>query len=120
MFDYNGGGEVMDIGSGYHIMPEDKFMSIVNLMNMNMDDREVYVTMYYDYIDGDLPLNWLPTKVIWLDADACQTSEIRPPQESGDFNIRSLSWTPNFEGRIVDSVGHLHDGMLLLQVMGEN
>lgn len=55
IFIYNSGTD-MSSGSGYHISKEDKFMYLVELMNMNMETKVVYVTMTYDIIEGK-PLN---------------------------------------------------------------
>jgi hypothetical protein len=97
-------------GSGYHITKEDKFAYLVELMNMNMKDTTVYLTMTYDYLEGALPTGWKDIKTVWLDANQCGTSEVKPPKEDGPFTIESKPWTPNFEGRIVSAMGHLHDG----------
>lgn len=43
-FTYNTGTD-MSSGTGYHISKDDKFMYMVELMNMNMEDKVVYVTM---------------------------------------------------------------------------
>lgn len=43
---------VKDQVLGYHLNPTDKFAFIVDLMNQNMDDRTVYMTMTYDYAEG--------------------------------------------------------------------
>jgi hypothetical protein len=111
VFDYNIGGKDMSKGTGYYVTPDDKFAYLVDLMNMNMDRMQVYVTMTYDYIDGRMPEGWKQTKTVWLDAASCLTSEVKPPQQSGSFELISPAWTPNFEGRIIDAIGHLHDGM---------
>jgi hypothetical protein len=39
---------VKDSIMGYYLLPTDKFSFIVDLMNQNMDDRTVYMTMTYD------------------------------------------------------------------------
>lgn len=57
-FNYNPGGTDMSSGTGFHITKEDKLMYLVELMNMNMEDKVVYVTMTYDFIEGK-PLNRL-------------------------------------------------------------
>lgn len=56
-------------------------------MNMNMEDKTVFVTMTYDIIDGALPAGWKDVKVVWFDANQCGTSEVNPPKQSGQFLI---------------------------------
>jgi len=72
---------------------------------MNMDDRVVYLTMTYDIVDGALPQGWMDVKPVWLDANNCGTSDVDPPQESGQFFISSKPWTPNFEGEVLSLGG---------------
>lgn len=104
-FNYNPNGD-----TGYHLKTADKFSYLVELMNMNMEDKVVYVTMTYDYLPGDLPKGWGETKSVWLDANQCSTSEVRAPKENGTFTIESKRWKPNFEGKVISAMGHLHDG----------
>jgi hypothetical protein len=114
VMDFNPGGINMTYGTGYHLTPEDKFHYIVDLMNMNMEDKEVYLTMTYDIIPGQLPPGWDEVKTVWLDANNCMISDVQPPSENGTFQIGSAPWKPNFEGRIINMVGHLHDGECLV------
>lgn len=97
-------------GTGYYLTPEDKFSYLVDLMNMNMENKQVYMTMTYDYIDGQLPAGWNAVKTVWLDLVSCGTSEKAAPQQTGSYSVESDPWRPNFEGKIIDSIGHLHDG----------
>jgi hypothetical protein len=95
---------------GYHLRTADKYAFIVDLMNMNMQDKTVYMTMYYDFVEGPMPSGWQDIKVVWFDVAQCGTSEVRPPKQNGNFAITSGKWAPNFEGTIVGIGGHLHDG----------
>jgi hypothetical protein len=103
--------------AGYHVKSTDKFAFIVDLMNMNMQDKVVYMTMYYDILEGPLPAGWKDVKTVWFDANQCGTSEVRPPKQNGQFTISSGRWVPNFEGEPLGVGGHLHDGGVDLQVM---
>jgi len=75
------------------------------------------MTMTYDILDGPLPPKWNEIKTVWLDAAACLDSEVRPPQEAGNFVVQSKPWKPNFEGKIMGGMGHVHDGGLELDVL---
>lgn len=44
-FIYNPNENGLESGSGYHLKKEDKFAYLVELMNMNMQDAVVYMTM---------------------------------------------------------------------------
>jgi hypothetical protein len=96
--------------SAYHLDSADRFFWLVELMNMNMKDETVYITMTYDYTDGALPSGWSDVKTVFLDANACKSSEVPSPKGKQQFSIQSKPWKPNVEGRIIDSIGHLHDG----------
>jgi hypothetical protein len=72
---------------GYHLRSTDRFAFIVDLMNMNMEDKVVYLTMTYDLIEGPLPAGWKDVKPVWFDANQCGTSEVNPPKQNGQFTI---------------------------------
>jgi hypothetical protein len=103
---YQGGAE----STAYHLDAADKFSFLVELMNMNMEDQVVYITMTYDILDGSLPKGWKDVKTVFLDVKSCGTSEVKPPQGKTEFALESEPWTPNIEGTILDAGGHLHDG----------
>jgi len=117
VFDFNPGGKDLSKGAGYYLTPQDKFHYLVDLMNMNMDARPVYMTMTYDILPGELPAGWSSAKTVWLDVASCMTSEVPAPQQSGAFEIKSIPWKPNFEGKIIDSIGHLHDGGVAVETL---
>jgi hypothetical protein len=111
-FNHNPNGKDLSQGTGYQITSADKFHYLVHLMNMHMEDKLVYLTMTYDIMEGQLRPGWNDTKAFWLDAASCLTSEVYPRKQSGSFTIESPTWKPNFEGKLLWSVGHLHDGKL--------
>jgi hypothetical protein len=86
-------------------------------MNMNMQDATVYITMTYDVVDGPLPQGWQDVKSAFLDANSCKSSEVPSPKGKTQFTIQSKPWRPNVEGRIIDSIGHLHDGGIQIDIM---
>ncbi|KAF2402989.1 hypothetical protein EJ06DRAFT_554535 [Trichodelitschia bisporula] len=102
--------------AGYYLRPEDQFRLIVDLINMNHNDRLVYVTLTFDYLDGPLPAGWQDIKPVWLDVDNCGSSEVRPPVETGKFVLSSRPWTPNVEGEVVGTIGGITDGAAGLRV----
>lgn len=116
-FNYNNPGSTdLSSGTGYYLRKEDKFQYLVELMNMNMQDVVVYITMVYDFIDGPLPKGWMEVKPVWLDANQCGSSEVRPRSETGSFAIESRPWNPNFEGKVLEAMGHLHDGGVDIEI----
>jgi hypothetical protein len=93
---------------GYKLNPEDKFHAIVDLMNENMVDNTVYLTVTYDYIESH-PADYDNIKVVWLDVQQCGTSEVVSPHKDNVFSIGS-DWTSDVSGEILGAGGHLHDG----------
>jgi hypothetical protein len=93
---------------GYFMNAADKFALIVDFMNENREDKVVYLTITYDYVDGR-PEGFSNFRSIWLDVAQCGTSEVRPPKQSGQFDV-SQDWTANLNADILGAGGHLHDG----------
>jgi hypothetical protein len=93
---------------GYYMNPQDKFALIVDFMNENKDDKVVYLTMTYDYMEGR-PEGFSNFRSIWLDVAQCGTSEVRPPKEMGSFEVQQ-EWVANLNADILGAGGHLHDG----------
>lgn len=105
---------------GYFLRKTDEYRYIVDLMNMNMKDEIVYVTMTYDFFDGPMQDGWTDLQPVWLDADQCGMSDIHPPKNKGAFTISSKPWTPNVEGEVIGIGTHLHDGGTTLQIVVDN
>jgi hypothetical protein len=105
---------------GYKLKPTDKFALIVDLMNENMEDKLVYLTMTFDFIPGH-PADYDDMKPVWFDVAQCLTSEWPPPYDDGNYTIPTAVWTANFDGDILGAAGHLHDGgqRVILEVDGK-
>jgi len=84
---------------GYPIYGGDHFGLIVDLMNMNTAAKNVYLTIYYDYVDGH-PSHMQEVKPVWLDAAQCATSEIGGRSAGSKFDFASTPWISNFEGEV--------------------
>lgn len=94
--------------SAYHLNPADRFFYLVELMNMNDEDAQVYITMTYDVLPGALPAGWDDVKTVFLDANSCASSEVESPEDGKKRSFSIVSpkpWTANIAGRIVDSIG---------------
>jgi hypothetical protein len=111
------GGDTM---AGYQLKKEDEFRLAVDLMNMSMEDKIVYLTVTYEYLDGPPRAGWMDIKPVWLDIDQCGMSEVHPPQQSGKFTLTSKPWQPNFEGIIGGVGGHVHEGGVNVEILATN
>ena len=103
----------------YPIYPGDRFGLITDLMNMNQGAKQVYLTIYYDYVDGH-PSRFEEVKPVWLDAAQCMTSEVSGRTPGAKFEFGSPAWNANFEGEVLGMGGHLHDGGMRLDVLVNN
>jgi len=60
--------------AGYMIKDDDEFHLIVDLKNLNTDDKTVFLTSTYDFIPGPgSPKGWNDVRPIWLDVAQCST-----------------------------------------------
>jgi hypothetical protein len=104
---------------GYKINSADKFGLIVDLMNENMEDKIVYLTMTYDYVPGH-PQDYDSIRPVWFDVAQCLTSEWPAPYNKGNYTIPSMSWKANFEGDVIGAIGKtldLFEHIVLLKLL---
>jgi hypothetical protein len=85
-------------------------------MNMNAGAKTVYLTMYYDYVEGH-PAHFKEVKPVWFDVAQCGTSEVSGGSPNTKFDIRATTWTANFDGEILHAGGHLHDGGTVVDLL---
>jgi hypothetical protein len=78
-------------------------------MNMNMEMKTAYLTIFYDYVDGH-PSHFEEVKPVWMDAAQCGTSEVSGRSAGSRWSFSSPAWIANFEGEVLGAGGHLHDG----------
>ncbi|KAF2428039.1 hypothetical protein EJ08DRAFT_719738 [Tothia fuscella] len=95
---------------GYKLKKEDKFALIVDLMNENMKDEVVYLTITFDIMSPAATATYDDMKPVWFDVAQCLTSEWPAPYNSGNYTVPAATWVANFDGEIIGAAGHLHDG----------
>jgi hypothetical protein len=103
---------------GYPVYPKDRFGLITDLMNMNPGAKTVYMTMYYDFLDGH-PSHFQEVKPVWFDVAQCGISEVSGRTPGAKFEIRAPAWTANFDGEVHVAGGHLHDGGTAIDLITE-
>jgi hypothetical protein len=102
--------------AGYPLRRSDRLALIVDLMNQSAEDKIVYVTMYYDYVDG-IRKDWDEVKPVWFDVAQCAFSEVFPPKQDGKFTVTASPWVANINGKVIGMGGHLHDGGTNVRVL---
>jgi hypothetical protein len=95
---------------GYKLKKTDKFALIVDLMNENMADSTVYLTITFDIVKSADTATWDDMKPVWFDVAQCLTSEWPPPYNQGNYSVPAARWIANFDGDVIGAAGHLHDG----------
>jgi hypothetical protein len=95
--------------AGYPLRSNDRLALIVDLMNQSAEDKIVYVTMYYDYVDS-IRKDWDEVKPVWFDVAQCAFSEVFPPKQDGEFTVTASPWVANIDGKVIGIAGHVHDG----------
>lgn len=95
-------------GFGYYVSgnPLDPWSMVVELMNYSETARTVYLNLEVTY----QPASKAATKKVtplWLDQDNCGDSEYSVP--AGPYHSE-WRWVSNVTGRVVSSIGHVHDG----------
>ncbi|KAF2672376.1 hypothetical protein BT63DRAFT_452881 [Microthyrium microscopicum] len=93
--------------AGYKLKKEDKFAALVELMNENPEDKQVWMTMTYDIVDGHPFKDDI--KIIWFDVRQCGTSEVNPPKGKNQFTL-NYKWNATYDAEVIGSIEHLHDG----------
>jgi hypothetical protein len=64
--------------AGMKLRSTDKLGAVLEFMNENSEDKIVYLTMAYDFIEGHPFKN--DVRALWFDVRQCGTSEVNPPR----------------------------------------
>lgn len=98
--------------AGYKLQSADKFAALVELMNENMFDVQVWMTMTYDYVEGH-PFKD-DVKCVWFDVRQCGTSEINPPKGQRKFAL-DYQWKASIDGEVIGAIGKSLNSILCLK-----
>lgn len=115
------------VKTGYHILEEDQFVVFTELMNMGDQEKWAWVTITYDYIDGEQP-DYLDGKVIWqqIGRNSCGDDPRNPFGESNmtdnrqpikmAFGEHSFPWELPYDAQLLGTNGHMHDGATSMEI----
>lgn len=107
--------------TGNHLTPDDTFVIVNELMNMDPVEKWVWNTLTYEYIEGEHP-DYRQTANLFLSiGPSCQgfvnpagpsnlTITSQPKPGSKAFSEMSIPWKSPVDGVILGAGGHLHDG----------
>jgi hypothetical protein len=102
-------------GYGYRIRWYDAWDLLVDLMNMTMEAKTVYVQVTYTYRPSWEAVK--PLKPVWLDVDECGDSEYATPAGPSDTH---WDWTVNVPGTLMAMIGHLHGHGVRIEATDES
>jgi hypothetical protein len=113
--------------AGYYVQNSDNFVLQSEVINNELNEKEIWVYMDYQYISGK-PSGHQQTKVVWLSGaeKPCSTKarlqelingeepklgagEMFPPNDK-KFTLKSEPWVSPWAGNFIALGGHLHDG----------
>jgi hypothetical protein len=115
------------VKSAYHIHPTDTFLINNELMNLDNQEKWVWLTITFEYFEGFSP-EYKQSKIIWMSIgnDRCGekianpfgspnvTSTLHPKVMT--FSEHSIPWTARKEGLLLGTNAHMHDGGLGIDV----
>jgi hypothetical protein len=112
--------------TGYRVRSSDYFVLNSELMNMNEEEKWVWIALTYDYIEKFE--EYKESKVLWLSVgfSRCTGSTQNPFGQTNltktlqptkmVFSEHSVPWTAWFDGYIVATNSHLHDGATSMEI----
>jgi hypothetical protein len=115
------------IKTGYHILEDDEFVVFTELMNMSDKEKWAWLTITYDYIDGE-QTDYLDGKVVWqqIGRNSCGDDPRNPFGESNMTDLRqptkiafaehSFPWEIPYDAQLLGTNGHMHDGAISMEI----
>jgi len=102
---------------GYYVGPAAAFVSLIELMSESSQNKQVYMTMKYEYLPAAKALDYKKVTPIWMDITGdCGISEEGARQ--GISQYKSPRWTSkDTTGRLILTSGHMHDGGINIQLL---
>jgi hypothetical protein len=96
-------GDVLSnkVKSAFPLAPTDVFSAQLELMNLNTEVKNVYLTIDFEFIPGGLPAGFKRARAMWLDITGCGISSVNPPWGKKAFKLDSRKWTVGYTGQML-------------------
>jgi hypothetical protein len=106
---------------GFYLGKDDKFDLELMLKNDVNVEKEVTFAIEFEYVQGK-PAGWSNVRGIWMDIAPCSAhmSDIEPPKGQRKFTLEGPEWTSTIDGTLQNTVGHMHDGGVQVQILVNN
>ena len=101
-----------DVKSGYYLRKSGTVMNLIDLVNYNEKDAEVYTSTEIDYVPGK-PAGYRDSYMTLVDPGLCggpSGAAIHPPKGVARFSVNSTDIVMSKSGYFVYTLGHMHDG----------
>jgi hypothetical protein len=101
-----------DIKTGYYLRSFGTVMNLIDLVNYNEEDLEVYTSTVLDYVPGK-PTGYRDSYMTLVEPGLCggqHGAAIRPPSGVSKFSVNSTNIVMLQSGYFVYTMGHVHDG----------
>jgi hypothetical protein len=96
------------VKAGYEVRDGDVIAMGGELMNMQSEEREVRLTMVFEFIPT-VPKKFKKVKGYWLDVGGCGSSDVEAKEDQA-FEYSSPKFRSEELGSVVFTASHLHDG----------
>jgi hypothetical protein len=96
---------------GFYLGKDDSMILELMLKNELNTPKDVEYSIEWEYVPGR-PEGWGDVRGIWVDVAPCSAmmSDIEPPEGKQKFKISGPEWVSTINGRLLNTVGHMHDG----------
>lgn len=94
--------ENKNINSVYPMHKTDSVLMQLELMNLKEEEKDVYITIDYEYMDK-IPGGFKETKAVWLDVTGCGISSTSAPKGKTNFSMTSTKWTAPYDGQLLST-----------------
>ena len=102
---------------GFYLGKDDTMILELMLKNELDTPKDVVYTIEWEFLPGR-PDGWGDVRGIWVDVAPCSAvmSDTDPPKGKQKFQIAGDDWVSTINGRLLNTVGHMHDGGIQVQI----
>jgi hypothetical protein len=106
---------------GFYLAETDVMDLELMLKNEVNTAKNIVFSIEWEFVPGKQP-GWGEVRGIWMDAAPCDAmmSDIDPPSGKTQFKLTGPQWTSSVDGRLLNTVGHMHDGGVEVDILRNN
>jgi hypothetical protein len=106
---------------GFYLRPEDTITLELMFKNELNMPKDLVFSIEWEFVPGK-QAGWGDVKGLWMDIAPCNAmvSDIPPPAGKSQFTLSGPAWTSTVNGRLLNTVGHMHDGGVEVQIVSQN